>query len=724
MRERDCLGNKKVNRKSYWLGAAALSVMSSTAAVAQDEPFELEADRIIVTASPIERTVGETILNTSVVDGEELERRLENTIGEALRREPGVSSTYFGPGASRPIIRGLGGDRIRVLDSGIGSIDASATSPDHAVSVEPATAERVEIVRGASTLLYGSSAAGGVVNVFSGRVPSEEPEDGVDGALRIGASTVDEGVEAAGGFDVKLGEIGGASVVFHGDGFYREGDDYDIPGFAESAILRASEEDEDHDDDHDDDDDHDHEEEEEVFGTVENSAYETKGGSAGLSFIFENGFFGISGTAMDTNYGVPGGHGHEEGHDDDHDDDDHDEEEEGGVTIDLQQRRLDLIGEIEGDFALFEKIKMRFGYADYEHAEIEPSGEVGTLFSNEGWEGRLELVSKPREFMGGELNGAVGVQYRDRDFSAIGEEAFVPPTETGQFGVFALKELSAGPWRFELGGRYEHTNHEVQETGFERTFDAFSVSGGIGFDVTEEIFIGATGFRTERAPSTEELFSNGPHLATDAFEIGDVNLDEEVALGVEATARYATERFSASINGFYTSYNDFIFETLTGEEEDGLPVFQFFAEDATFRGFEAEVAAELFRAGAFDIHGDVGVDYVKATTDVSGNDNLPRIPPLSGLVGIEARSTHVDLRGEFEFASEQDDVADFELPTDDYQVFNAFLTVRPFPETSGLSVRVIGTNLTDEDVRLHTSFLKDVAPLPGRNVKISLHGTF
>lgn len=699
-----------MNRNRLFAGAAMMAIVAPLGAHAQDESFEVEGDEIIVTASPIERTVGETILNTSIISGEELQRRVENSIGETLRREPGVSSTFFGPGASRPVIRGLAGDRIRVLDAGIGAIDASATSPDHAPAVEPATAQKIEIVRGSSTLLYGSSAAGGVVNVFNGRIPSAVPEDGLDGSVRVGTSTVDDGFETSGGFDLKLGDFGDAALVFHGDGFYRDADDYDIPGFAESERLRALEEAEGGEEG---------QEEEEAFGTVENSALETKGGSAGLSIVFDNGFFGVSATAMDTTYGVPGGHehGHEEGEEEG-------EEEEGGVTIDLEQRRFDVNGEVEGDFGPFQKAKLRLGYADYEHVEIEPSGEVGTNFSNVGWEGRFELVSKTRNFFGGELNGATGIQYRRRDFSAIGEEAFVPPTETDQFGLFALKELSTGPWRFELGGRYEHTSHEVQETGVGRDFDGFSVSGGAGFQANDNVFFGVTGFRTERAPATEELFSNGPHLATNAFEIGDPDLNEEVARGVEATARFTTERFSGSVSGYYTSYKDFIFESATGGEEDGLPVFQFFAEDAQFRGFEAQVTGELFRASMFDIHGDASVDYVRATTDTVGNDNLPRIPPLSGIVGLEARSKHVDLRAELEYAADQDDVTEFELPTDGYEVFNAFVTLRPFTGNPGLALRLSANNLTDEEVRLHTSFLKDLAPLPGRNFRVSLQTTF
>lgn len=701
----------KSNRNRVLLLSAAIAPLSlANVALAQD----VGEDQIIVTASPIGRSVEETIIGTSIVDEDELQRRLENSIGETLRREPGISSTFFGAGASRPVIRGLGGDRIRVLDSGLGSIDASSTSPDHAVAVDPATAQRVEIVRGAATLLYGSSAAGGVVNVLSGRIPNELPDDGIDGALRIGQSTVDNGVEAAGGFDITLGDFGNGKLVFHGEGFFRDADDFDIPGFAESAAFIAAEEAEAGPEE---------EEEEEVFGTAENSFFETKGGSAGLSWVFENGFIGVSATALDSVYGIPGGH--EEGEEgEEGEGEEGEEEEEGGVFIDLQQRRIDLNGEINGDFGLFEKARIRFGYADYEHTEFEGPGEPGTFFTNEGFEGRFELVDKPIAIGNGELKGAVGVQYRFRDFSAIGEEAFVPPTETTQFGLFALKDYETGPIRFELGGRYESTNHEVVETGFERSFDSFSVSGGVGFTPQEHVFFGLTAFRTERAPSTEELFSDGPHLATSAFELGDPNLEEEVGRGVEATARFHNDRFSVAINGFYTSYNDFIYEVQTGDIEDGLPVFQFLAEDATFRGFEFETEAELFKAGGFDVHADAAVDFVRATVDDEGNENLPRIPPLTFLAGIEANSAVGDFRFEVEHANSQNNVTDFELPTDGYTVLNTYVTLRPFHQTSGLAVQLAATNLNNDEVRLHTSFLKDLVPLPGRNFKISIIGRF
>ena len=723
----------RIIKRARFASVSVIALCAATPAFAQSGDGDISGDEIIVTASPLERTVDETVIGTSVVSKEELRQRLENTLAETIRREPGVSTSYFGQGASRPIIRGLGGDRIRVLDNGIGSIDAAASSPDHAVAIDPVTAEQVEIIRGSGTLLYGSSAAGGVVNVITGRIPRAAPENGVSGSLRLGTATVDDGFDVAGSFDVALGKVGNGQLVLHGDGFYRDGEDYDIPGFAESARLRALEEAEE-DDHHDDDDDDDHhDEEEEVFGTQENSFYETYGANAGLSWVGDRGFFGVSFTSIDSEYGIPGGHEHEheheeddhddDGHDDDgHDDEGHDEEEEGGVIIDLRQRRVDFAGEYEFE-GFLEKATFRLGYADYEHIEFEPNGEQGTVFSNEGWEGRLELVNRERNALGGKLRGAQGIQVRTREFSAIGEEAFVPPSESTQFGIFALQELQNGPWRVDIGARYEHTSHET-DAGVSRDFDGISVSGGVGYQATENVFVGAHGFRTERAPSTEELFSNGPHLATNQFEIGDPDLDEEVGRGVELTARYVTDTMRVSLNGFYTSYNDFIYETLTGEEEDGLPVFQFFANDATFYGFEAEAEAELFTMGGFDVHADGNIARVKARIDVTGNDNLPRIPPLNGLFGLEARSEMIDLRAELEFATEQDDISAFEIGTDGYELFNVYVTMRPFGDTSPIAVQLAATNLTDEEARYHTSFIKDLAPVAGRNFRVSVTGNF
>ena len=698
-----------MKKKLLLSGAAALGLCAPQFAYAQGESHEHGDDEIIVTGTPIAHPEHESIIAADVLTKEELASRGEASIGELLRREPGVSSTFFGPAASRPIIRGLGGDRISVLDAGIGSIDASSVSDDHAVAVEPATAERIEIVRGAATLYYGSSAAGGVVNVFDGRIPDNVPEGGVDGALRTSLSSVNDAVEAAGGFDALVGKFGDTSFVFHGEGYYRDTDDYEIPGFAESERLRAAEEAE---EDHEDEEHHDHEEEEEAFGAVPNTAITAKGGAVGGSLIFPDGFIGVSAKISRSLYGVPGHHHHEE-----EGGDELEEEGEESVRIDLEQERYDLMGELNKPFLFIDTTKIRFGYADYTHQELE-GADIGTTFNNTGYEGRIEFLEK--EF--GNFRGASGFQYKHRNFEAIGDEAFTPPNITDQFGVFTVREYETGNWHAQVAGRYEHTDIEAESVGLSRSFDAYSVSAGAGVEPTDNLFLGVNLLRTQRAPAPEELFSDGAHLATNAYELGDPTLGKETSRGVETTLHGEYGRLGFTVNGFYTDYKDFVALIPNGDDVDGLPVFEFVAHDAVFKGFEAQVDADLFSAAGFDVAARAQVDYVRAKFKDTGD--VPRIPPLRTILGLEATSSHFDLRGEVEIAAEQDRIADYELPTDGYTLVNLAATWRPGGEDHGLSVQLRADNVTNEEARLHTSFLKDVAPLPGRNLKLTLRGEF
>lgn len=660
-------------------------------------PLEGHLEEIIVSGAFEGRKLGETILGATVLTKDDLARQINGSIGETLRRQPGMSSTFFGPGASRPVIRGLGGARIRVLDFGLGSLDASSTSPDHAVATEPALAERIEILRGTAMLMYGSSAAGGVINIFDGRIPTEWPESGIEGAVRYGHSSVDNGDEATAAFNARLGAVGDTEIVFHGDVSWRDTNDYKIPDFEKSSVLRDLED-----------------EDVEPAGIAGNSATNTKAGSAGLSLIFGNGFLGMNVKKVDSQYGLPGGsseEGEEEG-------------EEESVTIDLDQTRYDLHGELEGNYGWFKKAKFRFGYGDYLHTELE-GDEIGTVFANEGWESRLDFIEKG----GTNWGGATGIQVQFRDYSAVGAEAFVPPTQSTQFGIYSVKDFSYGAWQFEVGGRYESTEHQADSLNMSRSFNGISFSAGAGYDISEAAFLGLSLYRTERAPAIEELFSDGPHLATNAFERGNSALDVETALGIEATYTYATGPLSFVINGFYTTYDDFIYEQETGEEEDGLPVFVFQAANAKLYGFESQTkvhlgATKTARLGAIDWDLDAQLDYVRALlTNGSGDTDLPRIPPLSGLIGIEASTALIDLRAELEYSAAQNKTATFELGTEDYLLWNVYLTLRPF-EDSGLSIELRGTNLTNQDARQHTSFLKDLVPLPGRNIKVALRAEF
>ncbi|WOI54777.1 TonB-dependent receptor [Parvularcula sp. LCG005] len=669
--------------------ACAVAVLLTPALAQSDE------DTIVVTGSPLERSTSDAVVGVSVLEDEALGRRMSGTLGETLQQVPGISATSFGAGASRPIIRGQGGDRIRILDNGIGSIDASSASPDHAVAVTPAMAERIEIIRGTALLRYGSSGAGGVVNVIDGRLPSRVPEDGLEGAVRLGLSTVNEGREAAGAVTGTIAELGGVTVVGHLDGNWREAEDYDIPGTAESVRqLMAEGEDID----------------EAERGTVENSFADADAYAGSLSFIGDRGFLAFGVKQSNTTYGVPG---HEHEHGDEH------SEEGDGVFIELDQTRYDLNGRLDLD-GPFEAIKLFAGYADYTHTEFEAPGEPGTVFTNEGYEARLELIQRQR----GGWRGASGYQVQHRDFAAIGDEAFVPPTTSDQWGVYSFQEYAIGDVSLEAAARFERTDHDAKGLAQNRGFDGISGSVGAIWQASDLLSVGGTLFRTERAPTTEELYSGGPHLATSQFELGDPTLDEEISRGVEAIFRLGNNVSHATVNLFYTEYDGYIYEAYTGGEEDGLPVYQFTAADAVFQGAEFEGHLHFGEWGAFELSTDLVADIVDADLEGAGDDILPRIPPFSATLGLNAEAEQWQLRAELEHAADRSDVTELELPTDGYSVVNVFADWSPSALPDGLTLSAALMNATDEEVRLHTSFLKDIAPQPGRNLRLSVRYAF
>jgi len=648
-----------------------------------------EMEEVFVTGAPHIKSRLDVLQGSSLLSADELDKRMEATIGETLSGMPGISSTFFGPGASRPVIRGLGGDRVRVLVNGIGSIDASSTSPDHAVAGDPLTAERVEVMRGASTLLYGSNAVGGVINIIDGRIPSLIPDNDFSGRLRAGYNSVADDISAGAAVNVKLGETQEHAFVLHMDGSFRKSQDYDIPGMAESARLIALEEQE-HEEGHDED------HEEEATGLVENSDVDNHAGAVGLSWIGQNGMFGVAYNINKSNYGVPGhGHGDE------------------SVRIDLDQKRFDLKGVLSRDILFFEESRLRFGTGDYEHKELE-GPEIGTIFLNNGWEGRLELIQKETDT----LHGSMGVQLRKRDFEAIGEEAFVPPTHTFQWGVFAVEEIELEPVILEFGARFDHQKTENKSQNISRSFDSLSLSAGAAYHPTDDSMIGLSLGRTERAPTPEELFSNGPHLATNAYEVGSVDLNKERATSLELSLKKDSGKLSASLNIYHTWYKDFIHEQNTGAQMDGLQVLAFQQKDARFYGAEVEGRFTLFEKEETSLDLSLSGDIVRAEFTEGGN--VPRIPAKSATIGLNYQSRAFDAETEIRFVDDQETLAFGEIATDGYTNLNLNLTWRPFGEDQDLSVRLQGQNLTNAEKRQHTSFLKDLLPMPGRTVKISL----
>ncbi|MEP5508137.1 MAG: TonB-dependent receptor [Erythrobacter sp.] len=696
------------------LATAATFAVTAAPALAQDSETSTDEDGdIIVSADGLDEL--DFISGQDVVDAEEIQRNLDGQIGEVLSKVPGVSATSFAPGASRPILRGLDGERVRVLIDGIGTGDVGNTSADHATTIEPLTTERIEVLRGPAALLFGSQAIGGVVNVIDRRIPLAVPEDGFD---VDGLAAIDSVSNLRSGGAVLQAGLGD-SIALSVGGSYRQTDDVEIPGFQLTPDLRA-----------DILGDADEEEEEGEFeeadelrdaadqeGFIPNSFTESWTAHGGVGFFLGESSFGASVSYFDTDYGLvgnpEGGHAEEEEEGGEGGEVEEEEEEEI-VTIGLEQLRVDFRGDIALGEGFLSRLKVRAGYSDYTHTEFE-GPEVGTVFETETFEARAELIQK-----GG---GIIGAQFVTRDFAAVGEEAFVAPNETTQFSVFTAQEFDLGGVELEAAGRYENVSVESDVLGVERSFDLFSGALSLVFEAGENARGGITGSRSERAPAGEELFANGPHIATQTFEIGDVNLETESAWGVEAFFRgdFADGNFGVSV--FYQNFENFIYLNATGEEEDDLPVFEFLQENAQFFGFEADLVLPLIKNDDFTLTTDLRASYVSADlsddgTMTAGGD-LPRIPPVSLLGALEGEFQNLNLRGEVQWFGSQENVTEFEAPTDAFAFVNLYASFRPLPDNDKFVLQIAGENLFDVDGRRHSSFSKEFAPLPGRNLTLS-----
>lgn len=697
-------------------GAAALALTGPLHAQTANEAET--PDRIVVTGSAIETVSGETLQSVDVLDIDDIVSSFDGSLGASLANLPGISTTSFGPAVGRPVIRGLGGDRVRILNNGVGLVDASAISVDHAVTSEVLDAEQIDILRGPAAIAYGGGAIGGVINIIDGRIPTRPAEGPVEGQAFAGYTSVDDGYQLAGRVRAGTGPL-----VFQFEASRRDAGDLSIPGFAESARLRALEDDDDHDHDHANDEDDDDHEDEEAYGSVPNSSFtfDTVGGGAAL--IGDWGHFGVSVRRYDANYGLPG-HGHHDEDDDHHDDshalalDEDDHDEEGDARIDMEQTRWDARGQFNLAFGPFDHLDVSAGFADYRHAELEPDGAIGTLFETEGWEMRAALVNERGE---GPWNGSLGVQALRTDFAATGEEAFVPPVNTREVGVFAAQRLDLDSHGFDFGVRFEHREHDALANP-DRDFNTVSLAAGVFFRPDDDRFIGVSLARTERAPTAAELYSDGPHAATSTVEQGDSTLGIETGWGLDFTYRATGARGFVEAGLFYSAFDGFIYLAPTGQidADEDLPIFRYLQDDASMWGGEVYAQADLAEFGAWSLVGDVTLEYVRGETDTFGN--LPRLPPLSATLGAEMQREQLDLRGEVVWAADQDRAANFELPTDGYTLVNLSATAHPFGDGTRVMAEI--RNVTDAEARLHTSQLKDLIPQAGRSFRIALLHSF
>ncbi|AVF54545.1 TonB-dependent receptor [Pseudomonas fulva] len=651
----------------------------------------------VITANPLGSA--QLASPSTVLEGTDLLQQQHSSLGETLNRQPGVASTWFGPGASRPIIRGLDGDRIRLLRNGVGALDASSLSYDHAVPLDPVTVERIEIVRGPAALLYGGNAIGGVVNTFDNRIP-DTPIDGIQGAGELRYGGADTTRSSAG----KL-EAGNGAFALHVDANARQYNDLRIPGFARSAQVRDAD----------------------APGSkhrLENSDGRQDGGALGGAYHWDHGYAGLSYSRYDTNYGSVA---------------------EPGVRLDMEQDHYAFASQFRDLDGPFSSVKLDAGYTDYQHREIE-EGEVHTTFKNKGYEARVEARHQPL----GPVEGMLGAQVSRNEFSALGEEAFVPHTDTDSFALFLLEQWHATDrLDLSLGARMEHTrvdpdgkgNAQFADADSASSFNAFSLSSGAVYQLDPIWSLAANLGYTERAPTFYELYANGAHVATGAYEVGDASLNKEKAVSGDLALRFDNGTHKGSVGVFYSHFRNYIGLIGTGNlreghdhdhegedhdhdhDHDGIPEYQYQGVRARFYGIEAQDRWQLAqnRYGSFAL--ELSGDYTRAKNLDSG-EPLPRIAPLRLNSGLVWELDRWQARVDVEHAAAQHRKPANETRTDGYTTLGASVGYRFDVGHSQWLAFVRGENLTDQTVRYASSILRDIAPAPGRSVEVGLRTTF
>ncbi|MFQ6372212.1 TonB-dependent receptor [Shewanella sp. YIC-542] len=667
------------------------------------QDFTLSAsqiENIVVTASPLGRSALESSTPVTVLSDDQLKLNTEPTLGDTLDKLPGVQASHFGAGASRPIIRGMDGPRVKVLENGLSVGDASTVSADHAVTAEAAAAQQIEILRGPGTLLYGNGAIGGVVNVVDKRSQEQAVE-------RFNGNV---GARYDSGNDGKTlnADLNGGNGQFnwHVDGTRRRTNDYDIPGNAIAADASS-------------------------HGTVANSQLELDEYAASVGYTADKGFISVSGARTESNYGIPG----------------RGEPDAPDITIDLKKTAWQLHGGLLDPFAGFSRIRLDAGYTDYQHGEQE-NGDADTFFYNKQKEARLTLNNNPW----GEWQGALGLHASYRDFSVDGEEQLTPNSTTKTLAAFIVQERKINDFRIELGARVEdyrlspdamaletragETEYQPQEVSDVNT----TLSAGLVWDFHPAYNLSVALTRAERSATAEELYSYGPHDATQSFELGSefriengqivVNAgdaDKEIANNIDVTLRKLEGSWTGALSMAYNRVNNFFYEANTGmvaadlingDEEGDLPVYQYAQADAELYSVEAQANIPLTELLSLDLFSD----YTRGKLVDGGN--LPRISPLrfGSTLNFDRDQWHADV-GMIAY-SRQKDVAANETESTGYALVNAAITYRLFTDNGDMLVYLKGNNLTNQQARPHTSLLKDYAPLMGRNIMLGVNYTF
>ena len=654
---------------------------------------EASLPAVTVSASGLQLGAGEMTTPVTVLEGDELVRRREATLGETLSSEPGITSSHFGAGASRPIIRGMDGPRVRVLSDGAELHDASTISPDHAVVSEPMLATQIEVLRGPSALVYGNGAVGGVVNVLDGKVPTAIPQKGYEGSAELRANS--GAGEGAGAFSL----TGGAgNLAVHVEGVARDAGDYRVgKGWSGGSKVLGS------------------------FNRTDT-------GSVGLSWVGDQGYLGAAYTRQTAKYGLPGhnhsfdgchthgDHLHCGAHaDDEADGHDHDHDAAAGdvPVVQLASERFDVRGELRNPFAGFSVLRLRAGVTDYKHDEVE-DGTISTTFKNKAYDTRVELQHEP---IGG-FKGVIGLQTSQRKFSAEGEEAYVQPTVTRKTGLFVLEEYLWRDWRFEAALRHDRQTAEAQTSGIERSHNGTSASLGAVWKFTPGYQVGTSFTRASRAPSAEELYAQGLHMATSTYERGNADLRMETSRNIDLGLKKASGDTTFGVSVFHNRVRNYIYGR-TLDELDGLQLLQYTQAHATFTGIEGQVRQRLNRHLGLTLFGDT----VRAR--LAGGGLLPRIPATRAGLRLDAHWNAWSGQVEWVQVARQSRVAAFETATPGYGMLNLGIGYSSrFAGGTPWQLYLKAHNLTDRLAYAHTSFIKNAAPLMGRNITVGVKVAF
>lgn len=683
------------------LGGSA--VVLSAGVQAQPAPQSApEVTEVRVTALGIDESADLIVAPFNVVDSDELLRR-GGTLGDLLDGFPGVHADSFGAGASRPVIRGQTTPRTKVLSDGNTILDTSDVSPDHAITIDALLATRVEVLRGPATLLYGGGAIGGVVNVLDDKIPTAIPgADGgkdYDGFVALRGNTVAD--ERAGA--ISLTGRATDNIALHFESSMLRKDDYKAPNWDESR----------------------------VDGTFADS----KNTSLGGSWVGERGYIGLAYTYRNDEYGIPG-HSEEyrdchphgsslhcgDHDDDDHDDHDHDDEHgHEAPFIDLTSKRFDLRGEYEDPMVGINKVRFRASQTDYEHFEIEED-EVGSAFFTDGYETRIEFDHAP--LMG--WQGLFGIQHSDTEFSSEGETQFMPTVKSRSTGLFVVEHYQlTDDWHLEAGARYDWQSHRPQNDPRNRpsfSDTAFSYSGAAIWNVTDGIILSATYAHAQRLPHAQELYARGVHVASNTFECGLIphpltcggaannqTIDKETADNFEIGLRKVDGAVTYSFSVYRNNVDNYIYARTLDQYED-FRLIKYTQRDAEFTGYEAELGYQFTDT----LSATVFSDYVRVGLEDTA-DRLPRIPPRRVGGRINAQLAGADVELEYYEASDQRRIASFESVTKGYDMLNLGASYS-FGNAGQYNLFLRGSNLLDEEVRNHSSFLADVIPMPGRNL--------